>query len=86
MANTQKVIDAIGKAAAQINPMIGLVIGAISAIRAIRDAAKAANPELPEGTFPSDVELIQKLITDAGLLEAEARELKAWLQTLPPQA
>lgn len=85
MADTQKTIDAIGKLAASINPLLGGVIAAIGFIRAVRDAAKAANPELPEGAFPSDAELIQKLITDSGLLKSEAATLKAWLQTqLPP--
>lgn len=66
-----------------INSLVGLAINAFTAARVARDAARAASPTAPGDTFPSDQELIQRLFTEAKLLDAEATELRAWLKTLP---
>jgi hypothetical protein len=67
----------------QINPLIGAAAAIIAAIRAARDAAKAANPTTPEGTLPSDTELISRLLSESGLLKADAQAAQEWLKTLP---
>lgn len=67
---------------AQINPMIAAAVGIINTVRAIRDAAKAANATTENGTLPTDAELIQTLLAESGLLKAEAREMREWLKTL----
>lgn len=66
----------------QINPMIGAAVGILNTIRAIRAAAQAANATDENGELPSDVELIQTLMTESGMLKTEASELKDWLKTL----
>ena len=65
-----------------INQILGLAVAAIQAARVARDAARAANPTQPDGTFPSDAELIKKLIVDAGLGNAEAQAFRDWLKTV----
>jgi len=66
-----------------INSIIGIAVQAMTAARVARDAARAANPTAPDGSLPSDGELIEKFLTDAKLLEQEATDLRAWLKTLP---
>ena len=57
-----------------VDSVMGLAIKAISLARELRDATKAANPTAPDGSIPTDQQLIQKLLTDAQLLDREAAE------------
>lgn len=63
-----------------INQILQIAVTAITTARNVRDAVRAANPG---ETLPSDAELIQKLITDAGIGKVEAQEFQAWVKTLP---
>jgi len=67
-----------------VDSVMGLAIKAISLARELRDATKAANPTAPDGSIPTDQQLIQKLLTDAQLLDREAAELRVWLKSLDP--
>jgi len=78
--SAENAIVTAGKIAAQINPLIAAAVGIISTIRAVRDAAKMTNPD---GTYPSDAELIGELLSSAKLGQKEAAEMQAWLATLP---
>lgn len=71
----------IAKLVAQINPLVGMAVQAITAAKQIRDAVKAAGPQ-PGVALPTDAELIQKLVTDAGLGKQEAEALRDWAKTL----
>lgn len=81
-----KTTDAILAFAATANPLIGLAAGLIKTYRDMRKAAQEANPALPDGTFKTDVEIINQFAEDAGLLKMEASELEAWAKSLIPQS
>lgn len=68
-----------------INSVISIAVQAMNAARMIRDAMRAGNPTAPDGSFPTDQELIQRFLTEAKLLDAEATALREWLKTLPQQ-
>lgn len=74
--NVLTVAQAIG----QINPLLGAAISIIQTVRAIR-ASAVIDPADPDGALPSDAELIERFLTEAGLLKAEAHELREWLKT-----
>lgn len=66
----------------QLNPLILAVASIMASIRAIRDAARAANPSAPDGTIPSDGELISRLFRETGFYDVESPELRRWLESL----
>ena len=76
--------DAFINVIGQINPLIVLAAGIINSVRKIRDAAAAANPADAEN-MPTDAELIERLLTESGLLKLEANELREFLKTLLPK-
>jgi len=76
--------DAFINVIGQINPLIVLAAGIINSVRKIRDAAAAANPADADN-MPTDAELIERLLTESGLLKLEANELREFLKTLLPK-
>jgi len=82
MPETKNTAASILNVIAQINPMIGAAVGILNTVRAIRDAAKAANITNEYGTLPTDAELIQMFLTESGMLKAEAKEFREWLARL----
>lgn len=66
----------------QINPLIGIAAALIGQAKAIRDAVRAGNPTLPDGTLPTDAEIIGNLVKECGLFTAESAELRLWLESL----
>lgn len=77
------VIAAVGTA----NGYLGAALSLISMYRAARDAVKAQNPELPDGTFPPDEDLISLFKLDADAFVQRTTELEAkWKAIAAAQA
>jgi len=66
----------------QLNSGIAAAATIITLVKTVRDMAKAAHPDAPEGTFPTNAQLIGDLASKSGLLKEEAHELQEWLKTV----
>jgi len=82
---TQVTGNSLAEVLGKINAGAAAAVGIMTTIKAMRDMAKTMFPDAPEGTFPTDAELIQGMVTQAGLLKSESQALIAWLESLPKQ-
>ena len=65
----------------QANGILGTAMTLIGIFKATRDAIKKANPQLPDGSLPSDQELIDLLQLESGELSTRAAAIAAkWSQ------
>lgn len=78
----ENVSTSVLKVMGQINPLIGMAAGILASVRKIRDAVKDANPTAPEGTIPSDAQIIGNLMVQCGFYKADSAELREWLNKL----
>jgi len=85
MTTNQITGNSLAEVIGKINAGAGAAVVAIQTVKALRDLAKSLFPDAPEGTFPTDAELIQDFVTKAGLLQTEAKELRVWLESQLPK-
>lgn len=76
--------DNLADTLAKVNNGVATATAVVSLVRGMIDMAKAAHPNAPEGTFPTDEQLIGELATKSGLLGEEVKDFRAWLKTQGP--